>query len=149
MGNKLIAAGWAIPKWAHRAHYFDEGEVQSLCGRATYFGDERVSGDYIDSLLGKGDCKKCQDILRDILTQKGLLELDESEEVIKLKLEANYLIYTFKNYYATNMRSKMSDEVIEKVFTYNPLRMNKTKLNKFNIMLRKEFKRLGVKNFIF
>lgn len=149
MGNKLIAAGWAIPKWAHRAHYFDEGEVQSLCGRATYFGDERVSGDYIDSLLGKGDCKKCQDILRDILTQRGLLELDESEEVIELKLEANYLIYTFKNYYATNMRSKMSEEVIEKVFTYNPLRMNKTKLKKFNIMLRKEFKRLGVKNFIF
>ncbi|HCI7819580.1 TPA: hypothetical protein NPY75_003184 [Escherichia coli] len=149
MGNKLIAAGWAIPKWAHRAHYFDEGEVQSLCGRATYFGDERVSGDYIDSLLGKGDCKKCQDILRDILTQRGLLELDESEEVIELKLEANYLIYTFKNYYATNMRSKMSEEVIEKVFTYNPLRMNKTKLKKFNMMLRKEFKRLGVKNFIF
>ncbi|EFG3743473.1 hypothetical protein BOU83_005224 [Escherichia coli] len=149
MGKRLIAAGWAIPKWAHRAHYFDEGEVQSLCGRATYFGDERVSGDYIDSLLGKGDCKKCQDILRDILTQKGLLELDESEEVIELKLEANYLIYTFKNYYATNMRSKMSKEVIEKAFTYNPLRMNKTKLKKFNIMLRKEFKRLGVKNFIF
>lgn len=149
MGNKLIAAGWAIPKWAHRAHYFDEGEVQSLCGRATYFGDERVSGDYIDSLLGKGDCKRCQNILRDILTQRGLLELDESEEVIELKLEANYLIYTFKNYYATNMRSKMSKEVIEKVFTYNPLRMNKTKLKKFNIMLRKEFKRLGVKNFIF
>lgn len=149
MGKRLIAAGWAIPKWAHRAHYFDEGEVQSLCGRATYFGDERVSGDYIDSLLGKGDCKKCQNILRDILTQKGSLELDESEEVIELKLEANYLIYTFKNYYATNMRSKMSEEVIEKVFTYNPLRMNKTKLKKFNIMLRKEFKRLGVKNFIF
>lgn len=149
MGKKLIAAGWAIPKWAHRAHYFDEGEVQSLCGRATCFGDERVSGDYIDSLLGKGDCKKCQDILRDILTQRGLLELDESEEVIELKLEANYLIYTFKNYYATNMRSKMREEVIEKVFTYNPLRMNKTKLKKFNIMLRKEFKRLGVKNFIF
>lgn len=149
MGKRLIAAGWAIPKWGHRAHYFDEGEVQSLCGRAAYFGDERVSGDYIDSLLGKGDCKKCQDILRDILTQKGLLELDESEEVIELKLEANYLIYTFKNYYATNMRSKMSEEVIEKVFTYNPLRMNKTKLKKFNIMLRKEFKRLGVKNFIF
>lgn len=149
MVKRLIAAGWAIPKWGHRAHYFDEGEVQSLCGRATYFGDERVSGDHIDSLLGKGDCKKCQNILRDILTQKGLLELDESEEVIELKLEANYLIYTFKNYYATNMRSKMREEVIEKVFTYNPLRMNKTKLKKFNILLRKEFKRLGVKNFIF
>lgn len=149
MGNKLIAAGWAIPKWAHRAHYFDEGEVQSLCGRATYFGDDRVSGDYIDSLLGKGDCKKCQDILRDILMQKGLLELDESEEVIELKLEANHLINMFKNYYSTNMRSKMHEEVIKEVLTYNPLRMNKTKLKKFNAMVRKEFRRLGVKNFIF
>lgn len=149
MGKRLIVAGWAIPKWAHRAHYFDEGEVQSLCGRATYFGDDRVSGDYIDSLLGKGDCKKCQDILRDILTQKGLLELDESEEVIELKLEANHLINMFKNYYLTNMRSKMREEVIKEVLTYNPLRMNKTKLKKFNAMVRKEFRRLGVKNFIF
>lgn len=149
MGKKLIAAGWAIPKWAHRAHYFDEGEVQSLCGRTTYFVDDRVSGDYIDSLLGKGDCKKCQDILRDILTQKGLLELDESEEVIELKLEANHLINMFKNYYSTNMRSKMREEVIKEVLTYNPLRMNKTKLKKFNAIVRKEFRRLGVKNFIF
>lgn len=145
MGKKLIAAGWAIPKHAKRAHYFEEGEVQSLCGRAVYFGDERVSGEHIDSLLGKGDCVSCQEILRDLLTQRGLLELDESEELIELKTEANYLINKFKNCYRTNMRGRMRDELIEMVLTYNPLRMTKGKLKKFNQNLRGEFRRLDIK----
>lgn len=49
-------AGWARPGSATKHHYFEEGEVTSICRRWMYFGDNREP----DTFESPDDCVACR-----------------------------------------------------------------------------------------
>ena len=62
---KLLAAlksipGWGFPMLARKAHWFDEGEATSVCGKWMYTGVRSGRADE----PGPDDCATCRKILR-------------------------------------------------------------------------------------
>jgi hypothetical protein len=49
------AAGWAWPALARKAHYFDQAETTSLCGRWMFLGQREP-----DNGPSRDDCTGCR-----------------------------------------------------------------------------------------
>lgn len=56
--RRELISGWAWPAQAGKAHYFNAGEVVSLCGR-WMFGGERTE----DNRRSLDDCAACRRVL--------------------------------------------------------------------------------------
>ncbi|HAV8042326.1 TPA: hypothetical protein JLA97_003939 [Escherichia coli] len=152
MGN---VAGWGKPRYSKLAHYFDDGEQISLCGKFSKGNTELTDAQEMESSLTIGDCSKCRKALYELLTLRGLKAAKSRDEWVINVCEGNQelmdeLLKTdavnaiFKRHYKTCMRYKMNDDIIFMVLSYSRSTMDVKKLRQYRHKVMCELRRLGV-----
>ncbi len=59
MTDSPLISGWAMPGLAKKFHYFDEGQITSICGKWAYSGIRDSDGNKPSANAGKSDCAAC------------------------------------------------------------------------------------------